>query len=263
MMRSETDIKNLVVNFAEEDERIRAVVLNGSRANPDMEPDKFQDFDVVFIVTDFESFISDHDWINVFGEKMIWQLPDEMNFGEATENDNKNISFGYLMIFKDGNRIDLTIFPAAHFAKSFKIDSLTVVWLDKDKLFPDAIVSNDSDCHVKQPNEKDYFDTCNEFWWVSTYVGKGLLRNEITYAKEMLDTVVRPMFMKMMAWKIGIENNFSVSTGKAGKLMPLYLSEDDYTRLLKTYSDADIENNWKALFIMTELFRDASTRISH
>jgi aminoglycoside 6-adenylyltransferase len=91
---------------------------------------------------------------------------------------------------------------------------------------------------------------------------KGLFRNEITYAKEMLETVVRPQFMKMIEWKIGNENHFSVSVGKAGKLMYKYLTKEDYARVLQTYSDFDIENNWKSLFIMTELFRQISTELS-
>ena len=35
----------------------------------------------------------------------------------------------------------------------------------------------------------------------------------------MQETVVRPMFMKMIEWYIGTETNFSVSFGKAGKFM--------------------------------------------
>jgi len=37
-MRSETEIKNLILEFAQQDNRIRAVLLNGSRANPNINP---------------------------------------------------------------------------------------------------------------------------------------------------------------------------------------------------------------------------------
>ena len=260
-MRSETEIKNLILDLASKDERIRIVLLNGSRANPKIKSDNFQDYDIVFIVNDFESFISDHKWTNVFGEKMIWQLPEEMTFGKDTEAD-QNIGFSYLMIFTDGNRIDLTIFPIEHLKTHFKIDSLTIVWLDKDKIFQKIKKSNDKDYHIRKPTEKEFIDTCNEFWWVSTYVAKGLLRNEITYAKEMLEKAVRPMFMELIEWKIGIENKFSVSFGKSGKLITNYVTEDFYNKVLKTYSDADLENNWNSLFIMIELFEDLENYVS-
>ncbi len=261
-MRSETEIKNLIIDFATKDDRVRTVLLNGSRANFNIQPDKLQDYDIVFIVNDFESFLCDHNWTNVFGDKLICQLPAEMTLEEDNKNNDETIGFTYLMLFKDGNRIDLTLFPIEKFITKFIFDSLTIVWIDKDNLFPKFQQSTDKDYHIRKPTKKQFLDTCNEFWWVSTYVAKGLLRTEITYSKEMLETVVRPMFMKMIEWKIGNENDFSVSFGKAGKFMYKYLTKDDYAKVLQTYSNFNIENNWKSLFIMTELFEQISTELS-
>jgi hypothetical protein len=61
-MRGEIEIKNLIIDLATKDDRIRTVLLNGSRANPNIQPDKLQDFDLVFIVNDLESFTRDHSW---------------------------------------------------------------------------------------------------------------------------------------------------------------------------------------------------------
>jgi aminoglycoside 6-adenylyltransferase len=260
-MRNETEIKNLILDFAKHDDRVRAVLLNGSRANPNIKPDQLQDFDIVFLVDNLESFTMDNSWITIFGEQIIFQLPDEMTFGNEDCNREK-ISFAYLMLFKDGNRIDLTLFPIQKFQSDFKPDSLTILWLDKDHLFTSLPNPSDKDHHIQKPAEKDFADTCNEFWWVSTYVGKGLLRNEIIYAKETLETVVRPMLMKVLVWKVGIENNFGVSVGKSGKLLKSYLTENFYQKLLLTYSNFEIEENWKALFLMTEIFKETSDSIA-
>ena len=260
-MRTEEEIKKIILDLASDEDRIRAVLLNGSRANSNVKPDKYQDFDIVFIVNDFGSFITNHKWTNVFGEKIISQHPQEMNFGK---NDEVDLRFGftYLMMFSDGNRIDLTIFPAKHLKTHFKIDSLTIVWLDKDNSFSKIEKSNEKDYHILKPTEKEFTDTCNEFWWVSTNVAKGLLRNEIIYAKELLEVFVRPMFMKLIEWKIGIETNFSVSSGKSGKYFDKYLEKDFYNKVLKTYSGADLETNWNSLFVMTELFEDLENYVS-
>ena len=59
-MRNEAEIKNLILDFAKQDDRIRAVLLNGSRANSNINPDQFQDFDIVFIVDKLGSFTTDH-----------------------------------------------------------------------------------------------------------------------------------------------------------------------------------------------------------
>lgn len=258
-MRTSEEIKKLIIDIATNDERVRAVLLNGSRANSKISPDMYQDFDVVYVVDKIENFISDKSWTNVFGDKLIWQLPDEMVVGEKSpENTGR---FSLLMLFADGNRIDLTLLPEREINIDYKPDSLTIVWLDKDDLFSSIGLPNDSDYLVKEPTEKEFLDTCNEFWWVCTYVAKGLARNEIIYSKEMLETVVRPMFMNVIEWQIGIETDFSVSTGKR-KFLKSLLSSDLYNDILQTYSDHALENNWKALFMTTNIFRKLARTVS-
>jgi aminoglycoside 6-adenylyltransferase len=259
-MRSADEIHKLIIDTAKSDDRIRTVLLIGSRANPNIQPDKFQDFDIVFIVTNFDTFLSNHSWTDIFGEKIICQLPDEMTFND--KDNNETVGFHYLMLFKDGNRIDLTLFPIRNFKTDFAFDSLTIVWLDKDNLFPNIPLPTDTDYYIQKPTEKAFLETCNEFWWVSTYVAKGLLRNEITYAKEMLETTVRPMFMKIIEWFIGTKTHFSVSFGKGGKYMKRNLSSIQYDKILATYSDQQLENNWKSLFLMTALFGEFAVTIA-
>ena len=43
-MRSEKEMYDLILGYANADENIRAVILNGSRANPNRKPDPFNDF---------------------------------------------------------------------------------------------------------------------------------------------------------------------------------------------------------------------------
>ena len=73
-MRSEAEIKALIISIATNDNRIRSVLLNGSRANPGITADGYQDFDVVFIVNNVKDFTSNHDWTNAFGEVIIRQF---------------------------------------------------------------------------------------------------------------------------------------------------------------------------------------------
>ena len=251
-MRSGDEIKKIILDKANGDIRIRAVLLNGSRANYKVQPDRFQDFDVVFIVEQLEAFISDHAWISLFGEKLIWQLPNEMTTGN--DGTNKSCSFPYLMLFTDGNRIDLTLFPQNKLETDFKTDSLTIVWLDKDNLFHHIKESSDKDYWIRRPMEKEFQDACNEFWFICTNVSKGLVREEVTYAKTMLEIHVRPEFMKMIEWHIGTRTDFSVSAGKGGKFMNKYLTAEEYTKILTTYGDYNINNIWNSLFVMTDLF---------
>ena len=51
-MRSEKGMMDLVLSLAEQDERIRIVTLEGSRANINIPKDEFQDYDITYFVSD-------------------------------------------------------------------------------------------------------------------------------------------------------------------------------------------------------------------
>ena len=70
-MRSEQQMLDLILDTAREDDRIRAVILNGSRTSPAAPRDPFQDFDVVYLVTDVAPFRYNYEWIARFGGLMI------------------------------------------------------------------------------------------------------------------------------------------------------------------------------------------------
>lgn len=251
--------KKKILQLAENDQRIRAVILNGSRANPNVCPDQYQDFDIVFIVNDFNSFLNDRSWIKKLGKPILQQLPDEMELGKDVNQDN--FSFAFLMIFEEDYRIDLTLFPADKFESHFKTDSLTVVWLDKDHRFEKLSKPSDKAYHIKKPTQQEFTEVCNEFWWTITNVAKGLKREEIIYAKDMLENVVRPMFWQLIEWNIGNEHEFQISLGKSGKFAKKLIPEPLYENILKTYSDSNIQNNWKALLLMITLFTNEQNKL--
>jgi aminoglycoside 6-adenylyltransferase len=250
-MRSEREMLDLIIKTAHKDARVRAVVMNGSRVNPNVPKDFFQDYDVVYLVTEKESFLADPGWIKVFGELMILQLPDEMS---DPPPEGRGLSYAYLMQFADGNRIDLSLFPVDK-VDQLEEDSLTLTLLDKDGVLPNFPAPNDSGYMPKPPSAKAFFDCTNEFWWVSPYVAKGLWRREIVYAKHMLDVYVREQLDKMLAWYVGICSGFQKSPGKLGKYLESCLEPELWQLLLSTYSDADYERTWEALLAMGELFR--------
>ena len=256
-MRSEKEMFGLILSVAQNDERVRAVIMNGSRANPNAPADIFQDYDIVYIVTDITSFKAELSWIDQFGERMIMQLPDDMLDPPPAVDD----SYAYLIQFADGNRIDLSLFPVARLDE-LERDSQSVLLLDKDGIIEPFPPPNDRDYLPQPPTGKSFADCCNEFWWVSTYVAKGLWREEITYAKAMQDQVVRPMLMKMLNWYIGIQTGFSVSPGKYGKYFKRYLEPELWDQLMATYADADYDHNWDSLAQMCQLFRETSGFVS-
>lgn len=256
-MRSEQEMLALIVNTAQNDDRIRAVIMNGSRANPNAPRDIFQDFDIVYFVSDVGSFMEDSTWIDRFGEMMILQLPEAME-DPPPQNDG---TFAYLMQFADGNRIDLTLFPIARLDETGE-DSLSLLLLDKDGILKPFAPPSERDYLPRPPTAKAFDDCCNEFWWVSTYVAKGLWREEIIYAKDMFDGPVRAQLMKMLTWYVGMKTQFTRNPGKLGKHFKQYLEPDLWAMLEKTYADAGYDHTWDALFTMCDLFRMTAVQVA-
>ena len=258
IMRSEQEMLALIVDTAKDDERIRAVLLNGSRANPEAKRDLFQDYDVVYLVTDVAAFTQNPRWIDRFGERMILQLPDQMSDASPAGGDR----FAYLMQFKDGNRIDLTLYPVIRFDE-FGKDSLSLLLLDKDGNLGPLAPASESDYLPRAPTAKAFSDCCNEFWWVCPYVAKGLWREELTYAKYMQDQAVREQLMKMLTWYIGVNTRFRRNPGKLGKYFREYLEPELWKMLQNTYADSDCDRTWNALFAMGDLFRRVALSVAH
>ena len=256
-MRSPDEIRRLIVRVAQNDARIRAVFLNGSRANPEAPIDIFQDFDVVYVVGEIASFVRDKDWIRQFGENLIVQRPEEM----GNPPPNNDGTYAYLMLFTDGNRIDLTLCPIEIFKKQ-KPDSMTLVLLDKDGALDTLPAPSEASYILRAPTEKEFADCSNEFFWMCTYVAKGLWRNEIVYAKSMYELFVRPQALRMLDWYIGMRAGFTVNPGKYGRLYRRYLPQDLWVLLERSYSDADISNSWAALHTLYRAFRISSEAVA-
>lgn len=243
-MRNEQEMMDLILNTAECDVRIRAVIMNGSRANPNAKKDFFQDYDIVYVLKDIDSFINNHSWIDIFGEIMIMQMPKRTDGG-----------FTYLMQFMDGNRIDLSLIPIEKADELITRDSQSILLIDKDDIIEPFAPASDADYIIKKPTEEMFDHCCNEFWWICPYVAKGIWRDELPYAMYMYDRFARDMLFDMIEWYIGVKTNFTVSSGKCGKYFKDYLEPELWNMFVRTYSDADYDNLWKALFTAGDLFR--------
>mgnify|MGYP001236559765 CR=1 FL=1 len=257
-MRNEQEMMELILGLAREDERVRAVILNGSRANPDAPRDPFQDYDIVYAVREVEPFVRDRSWIGRFGEVLIMQTPDE---SAVLPPERKRPGLAFLMLFADGNRIDLTFWPADRL-KEMEEDSLSVPLLDKDGALGELPPPSVRGHLPKPPSAAEFRDCCNEFWWVSPYVAKGLWRRELPYAKAMLEGPVRAMLMRMLKWYVLEMSDWNADPGKEGKYLERHLPPDRWAQLVRTYPDGDYGRIWEALLEMGGLFRRAAVAVA-
>ena len=174
-MRTETEMLDLILQIAKK-LQVDAEALSGLRTNQKVQTDEFQDYDVVYLVENFEELISDLSWLDQFGNRLIEQ---------HNILGNRRL---YLMLFEDGNRIDLTLCPKDHIQEWVDSEADYTVLKDEKGLF-ESYTTSPQRYWTNPASATDFDKSCNEFWWVSAYVVKGICRNQVIYATDHLKTI--------------------------------------------------------------------------
>ncbi len=253
-MRTEREMMDLILQKAMSDERIRAVAMDGSRANRNATHDSYSDFDIVYYVTDVREFTQDKSWITYFGEILIVQYP--MDWYNHPYDYNSRDTFNYLMQFKDGNRIDLTLVDIQNIEEEKKIKEPRIILLNKDNFDALSPIDNEKAFYIQKPSRHEFYNTCNEFRWLCIYITKGLCREELYYSKYAYDVLVMDMFMKMLNWKVAIDNDNQVTTGAHSKYLKRFLSTEEMKRFQSIFPNGEYEDIWNKLFKMYDYFCD-------
>ncbi len=248
-----------IKTFACREKHIKAVVLNGSRANPAAPEDNHRDYDLTFYVSDIKPFQDTLEWIGYFGKPLIKQVnphPAEKRvLGAFTE--------GYIVmvIYTDGSRLDMSFEPLTSLDLA-TMDSLSVVLYDETGLLADLPRPSDKDYRIGKPNADDFALVVNNFLWCSLNVVKGIKRGEVPYVKGMLDEQVRKMFLKMAAWQVAENHDWTINTGSYHKWLRRYMDTRTYQAYLSTYVGADLEANKQALIRLYHLFDAIASKLA-
>ena len=246
-MRSETEMMNLILQIAES-LKVDAVALSGSRTNDHAPKDEFQDYDVVYLVDNLENLISDLSWLDQFGKRIIEQ---EVGLGQRRL---------YLMLFEDGNRIDLTLCPKEYIKEWVDSEAGFIVLEDPEHLF-EPYSQNLERYWTIPATETDFEKSCNEFWWVSAYVVKGICRNQLTYAIDHLYGICQQVLLKVLAWQVASDRG-KVDIGKNYKYLFNYLlaeKENEFSSLLD-FSNSD--KIIQSLFDTMQLFHQEAQSLA-
>ena len=220
--------------------QVDAVALSGSRTDTKAPKDEFQDYDVVYVVDDIDNLTSDLSWLDQFGKRVIEQ---EVALG------HRHL---YLMLFEDGNRIDLTLCPQEHIQEWVDSEAGFTVLEDKKGIFETYSPSPER-FWIHPASETDFEKVCNEFWWVSAYVVKGIYRNQLIYSTDHLYGICQQELLKILAWQVASDRG-AVDIGKNYKYLFNYLpieKEKEFSALLDFSS---LDKITQSLFATMQLF---------
>lgn len=253
-MRTPEEMFELIKKVAFEDENILAVYYGGSRANPTIKPDIYQDYDVVFVVKEVEPYTKDHSFVEKFGEILLMQEPDLMDANAGLIPYDFSEEYAFLTIFKDGNRMDISLHTLEAANKELAEDKMNVILLDKNHYLKKTGDSTDEDYHNKIPTQLQLDACSNEFFWCLNNVVKAIARDELTYAHTMYNVYVKKQYYIMIDWMLGVRYEGSISSGKLGKFYKKYLSPEEYTLLCKSFPNESYDSFWSAIDSLIELF---------
>ena len=238
-MRTEAEMLDVILKIAET-LQVEAVAMSGSRTNQKASKDEFQDYDVVYVVENLDELIIDLSWLDQFGKRIIEQ---------HVLLDHRRL---YLMLFEDGNRIDLTLCPKDHIQEWVDSEANYTVLEDKMGLFMPHSPSPQR-YWADPASQIDFEKACNEFWWVSAYVVKGIHRKQLIYATDHLYGNCQQELLKVLAWQVTADKG-TIDVGKNYKYLFQYLPAEKEKEFSNLLDFSSLDKITQSLFATIQLF---------
>ena len=259
----EKDVVDKLMEWGTAHPLIRAMILTSSRTRPDGPVDLLSDYDLILAVSEIVPFAFDDAWISDYGKPMVrWGDQSEM-YGLAT--------YFRGVVYQNYVKIDYSIWPVELLARietsGLLPDQLDVgyrVLLDKDRRTA-GWKQPSYKAHIPaRPTEADYQALVEEFWWSTTYVAKSLWRDDLVFARWVLDQDLKLETMRrMLEWRIEIDHNWSVKPGVYGRGLKQLLPPDLWSEFASTYASLDVEETWAALDRVIALFRRVALHVGN
>ena len=261
-MRKEQEVIESLIQWAEDEPRVRAMVLTSSRAIPNAPTDVLSDYDVILALTEVEPFYAERAWLEAFGRVLVlYRDPLRTRWGFPAS--------GYVTQYESGLKIDFCLWSveilqlvAADPQLAEEFDAGYRPLLDKDHL-TDGLKPPTYRAYIPAPPaETDYMTVVELFFHEATYVAKHLWRDDLMAAKYNLDHAMKLENLRVvLEWLIEIDHGWSVKPGPYGRRLKRWLRPDLWAELEGTYAGADLEANWEAMFRTITLFRKVAMEV--
>ena len=246
-MRAEAEMLDIIIKIAK-NLKVKAIAMSGSRTNQKVQTDEFQDYDVVYVVDNLDNLTRDISWLDQFGKRIIEQ---EVRLGHRRL---------YLMLFEDGNRIDLTLCPKDPIQEWVYSEADYTVLKDDKGLF-ESYLPSPKRYWTDPTSQTDFEKACNEFWWVSAYVVKGICRNQLIYATDHLYGICQQELLKVLAWQVAADKG-TVDIGKNYKCLFQYLPTEKEKEFSGLLDFSCVDKLIQSLFDTMQLFHQEAQSLA-
>ncbi|MHC5217680.1 aminoglycoside 6-adenylyltransferase [Enterococcus sp. LJL128] len=252
MKNSQTFFEQLIAEFAtvgKQREDIKAAYIIGSRARKKCPADQWSDLDILIYTDEPHYYLESSEFIAQFGN--IWSSFPTKTLGNDPER---------LTLFEGGHQVDLVVKTGEEYQK--QLASGETPWLFKRgvqlildnqgqaaELLPKKTVIPE-----KMPLNEPAFTQVNQmFWFVTMYISKQLLREDLWSAKAR-EMDYKNILLQMIEWYEQSLHGIEYDTWHGGRFISEWAEPEVYEALFDIFGGFDLESSWQALIHSVDLF---------
>jgi aminoglycoside 6-adenylyltransferase len=240
-----------VVEWANQQPDIIALIMTGSHARRDAMVDELSDYDLEIFTASPDRYTSSADWMAEIGK--VWvPLPLTSSCGYPTR----------LVIYEGGEKVDFSILPVRALEDAVSAQKLSELYdrgyrvlVDKKGLAARLPTPSYAPPGGAQPTEAEFRAAIEEFWFEASHIPKYLQRGDLWVVK-FRDWTMKELLLKMLEWHTVAMNEEHHDVGHIGTRMKDWVRPDVWERLHETFGRFDAADSWRALLATVSLFRD-------
>lgn len=241
-----------IADWAETNPDIRAVILVGSQARADRPADQWSDLDLAVIAADAERYLSTTDWLEAIGT--VW-----LTFLERTPVG----SMERRVLFDGALDVDFSFFSLEQFRQVSGDKGIVAnivrrgvrVLVDKEGIAALLPPVAGEKVVAHPPEESEFLQVVNDFWYHAVWAAKKLRRGEIYTAKGCCDGYMKRLLGDMIACHAHATRGWEHDTWHSGRFLEQWADPRAVSGLRAAYAHYDAADIRRALIATMELFR--------
>ncbi|MDE6719642.1 MAG: aminoglycoside 6-adenylyltransferase [Treponemataceae bacterium] len=249
------DIKKRILEHAEKDADIKAIVAIGSSTRKNVKADEFSDLDLFVITSNVEKWHSG-EYPKLFGKLNI-------SFIEPTLGGEKEIR----CIYDDDKDVDMIIFTSEHFEVLVK-EGVAECVMNRgyDVLYDSMGCAELLEKHIKQGfsnpeiSEAEFVNIVNDFYFHNIWASKKLKRGELWSAKMCVDSYLKNRLLKML--ELYRYKSCGIDVWHDGRFLEKWAGDEIIEELKMCFARYDEKDVRNALIATCKLFEKISEELA-
>lgn len=266
----EATLKRLV-EWAERQPDVRAVVVVGSRASSLRPPDEWSDIDLVLGVTDPQRYLTSAAWLSAVGDPLLTCVAtlEDQTFRTAWfEGEEK---FDFIIVGSRSMRVAALFlrlvarWPAlrrllpGRVSQQLATFSDTIgkgvrILVDKDRWVTRLVQARIERPVRTGPRQGEFSNSVSAFWSWALWTAKIVQRGEVWRAKRSCDYEMKEMLLQMLDWHARSIAGWNRETWYLGRFLEEWVDPRAKLALREVFARYDEEDLWRALAATCELY---------